>query len=80
MGMVTSRMLVHDGDQALASQIHNVLVRPLPKGWAIEAATDARTNQPRRIVVAQAAMLAVHRAVTAPRPPSHAIRFGAPQR
>ncbi len=32
----------------------------------------------RRIVVAQAAMLAVHRAMTAPRPPSRAMHFGAP--
>lgn len=80
MGLVTSRLLVHDGDQALASQIHNVRARPLPKGWAIDAAIDPRNNQPRAIVAAQAAMLVVHRAVTAPRPRSHAVRFGAPRR
>lgn len=40
MGLVTSRALVHDGDAELAAQIRNVLARPAPKGWAIDAAID----------------------------------------
>ena len=80
MSLVTSRSLVHDGDAELAAQMGNVLARPAPKGWAIDAAVDSRTHQTRRIVGAQAAMLAVHRAMTAPRPPSRAMHFGAPPR
>lgn len=80
MTLVTSQALVHDGDPELAAQVGNVLARPAPKGWAIEAAVDLRTNQRRRIVAAQAAMLGVHRAMTAPRPPSRTMRFGAPRR
>ena len=78
MSLVTSRSLVHDGDAELAAQMRNVLARPAPKGWAIEAAVDARTHERRRIVGAQAAMLAVHRAMTAPQPPSRVMHFGAP--
>jgi phage terminase large subunit-like protein len=80
MSLVTSRSLVHDGDAELATEIGNVLARPAPKGWAIDAAVDARTHERRRIVGAQAAMLAVHRAMTAPRPPSRVMHFGAPPR
>jgi len=80
MGLVTSRALIHDGDVELAAQIGNVLARPAAKGWAIEAAVDARTHQSRRIVGAQAAMLALHRAMTAPRPPSRTISYGPPRR
>ncbi len=79
MSLVTSRALAHDGDPELAAQVGNVLARPAPKGWAIEAAVDARTHHSRRIVGAQAAMLAVHRAMTAPRPPSRALHFGTPR-
>jgi len=70
---------VHHGDAELAAQMRNVLARPAPKGWAIEAAVDARTHERRRIVGAQAAMLAVHRAMTAPQPPSRVMHFGAPR-
>lgn len=70
--------LLHESDAELAAQMANVLARPAPKGWVIEAAVDSRTHQSRRIVGAQAAMLAVHRAMTAPRPPSRAMHFGAP--
>lgn len=77
---VCKRSLIHDRDAELAAQIGNVLARPAAKGWAIEAAVDARSHQGRRIVGAQAAMLAVHRAMTAPRPPSRAMSFGAPRR
>jgi phage terminase large subunit-like protein len=80
MSLVTSRALVHDGDQAFAAQLRNVLARPLPKGWAMDAAIDRRTSQRRLIVAAQAAMLAVHRAMTAPRPVSPALRCGLPRR
>ncbi len=79
MSLVTSRSLVHDGDGELTAQMANVLARPAPKGWAIDAAVDTRTNQTRPIVAAQAAMLAVHRAMTATRPPSRAMSFGAPR-
>jgi phage terminase large subunit-like protein len=78
MSLVTSRSLVHDGDAELAEQVRNVLARPVPKGWAIDAAVDLRTNERRRIVAAQAAMLAVHRAMTAQRPPSRAVHYGPP--
>ncbi len=71
---------MHHGDAELPAQVGNVLARPAPKDWAIEAAVDARTHESRRIVAAQAAMLAVHRAMTAPRPPSRAMHFGAPPR
>ena len=80
MSLVISRALVHDGDAELAAQIRNVRARPAPKGWATDAAVDVRTHQTRRIVAAQAAMLAVHRAMTAPRPPSRVMHFGAPSR
>jgi hypothetical protein len=78
MNLVTSRSLVHDGDVELAAQVRNVLARAAPKGWAIDAAVDARTNERRRIVAAQAAMLAVDRAMTAPRPPSRVLRYAPP--
>lgn len=80
MSLVTSRQLVHDGDPELAEQIGSVVARPVPKGWAIDAATDLRTGQPRRIVGAQAAMLAVHRAMTAPKPPSATLHYAPPRR
>ena len=78
MSLVTSRALIHDGDLELAAQMRNVLARPAAKGWAIDAAIDARTHQTRRIVGAQAAMLAVQRAMTAPRPPSRQMHYGPP--
>ncbi len=56
-----------------------MLARPAPKGWAIDAAVDVRTHERRRIVGAQAAMLAVHRAMTAPKPPSRVMRYGMPR-
>jgi len=78
LGRQATLSLLHGSDAELAAEIGNVLARPAPKGWAIDAAVDARTHQTRRIVGAQAAMLAVHRAMTAPRPPSRAMSFGAP--
>ncbi len=80
MSLVTSKALVHDGYSELGAQVGNVVARPAPKGWAIGAAIDARAGQPRPIVAAQAAMLAVHWAMTAPRAPSRAIRFSTPRR
>lgn len=73
MSLVTSRSLIHDSDADLAAQMCNVRARPAPKGWAIDAVIDARTN------AAQAAMLAVHRGMTAPRPPSRGMRYGMPR-
>ena len=74
MQLVTSRSLVHDGATGLTSQMARLVARPTPKGWALTSGTA----EP--IVAAQAAMLAVHRALTAPRPPSRAISYGAPRR
>jgi hypothetical protein len=68
MERVTSRALVHDGDAELSHQIGRVAARPWPKGWAIDSSTGET------IVAAQAAMLAIHRAMTAPRPPSRRVR------
>jgi phage terminase large subunit-like protein len=67
MQLVTSRALVHDGDAELSRQIGRVVARPTPKGWAIASSTGES------IVAAQAAMLAVQRALTAPAPPSRRV-------
>jgi len=76
MSLVTSRALVHDGEDELARQMASVVAKPAPKGWSVAAATDARSHEPRRIVAAQAAMIAVQRAMTAPAPPSRVVRYG----
>ena len=68
MQLVTSGALVHDGDAELARQMARVVARPLPRGWSIASGTD----EP--IVAVQAAMLAVQRAMTAPRPVSRRVR------
>jgi hypothetical protein len=68
MQLVTSGSLVHDGDGELARQMARVVARPMPKGWAVTSGS----GEP--IVAAQAAMLAVHRAMTAPRPASGRVR------
>lgn len=52
--------LVHDGNAELGSQVAAVVAEEAAKGWSISQAGPA----------ARAAMLAVHRAMTAPRPPS----------
>ena len=62
MQLVTSGALVHDGDAELARQVGRVVAKQRPKGWSVESGT----GEP--IVAAQAAMLAVHWAMTAPKP------------
>lgn len=54
--------LAHDGNAELARQLANVVAKPTATGWNPEPLDP---DQP--IVAARAAMLAVHRAVTAPR-------------
>lgn len=63
MQLVTSRGLVHDGNAELARQMARLAARPTPKGWAIGSGTGEA------IVAAQAALLAIQRAITAPQPP-----------
>jgi len=62
MQLVTSGSLVHDGDPETAAQMAWGVAKQRPRGWAIESGT----GDP--IVAAQAAMLAVHWAMTAERP------------
>lgn len=62
MQLVGRRELVHDGDPDLAEQMGDVVATPAPEGWK-----PAPRNEEAPIVAAIAAMLAVHRAVTAPR-------------
>lgn len=72
MQLVTSGMLTHDGDPETSRQMARITARPVPKGWALTSGT----GEP--IVAAQAAMLAVQRALTAPRAPERAA--GEPRR
>ena len=62
MQLVAGGVLLHDGSDELARQLGNVVAKPMPKGWKPEPIDP---DQP--IVAARAAMLAVHRAFTAPR-------------
>ena len=62
MQTVTGGTLVHDGDPDLARQWGNVIAKQMPKGWKPEPLDP---DSP--IVAPRAAMLAVHRAMTAPR-------------
>ena len=66
--LVTSGALDHDGDRELARQVARVVAKQRPKGWAIESGT----GEP--IVAAQAAMLAVHWAMTSEAPWSPRVR------
>jgi hypothetical protein len=76
MAAVTEGRLEHDGDAVLGREMSNVRARPAPKGWTIEAAADARVGSSGRIIAAQAAMLAVHRAMTAPSATVRRMRGG----
>lgn len=67
MQLVTSAAHIHDGDAELARQLGRVVARPTPKGWSVTSGS----GEP--IVAAQAAMLAVQRALTAPRPTSRRV-------
>jgi hypothetical protein len=62
MQLVQRGELVHDGDPDLAEQMGDVIATPAPEGWKPEPRNDEVP-----IVAAIAAMLAVQRAVTAPR-------------
>lgn len=62
MQHVVAGSLLHDGDAELARQLGNVVAKPMPKGWKPEP-----IDPDAPIVAARAAMLAVHRAITAPR-------------
>lgn len=62
MQLAISGALVHDGNAELAEQWRNVAAKPMPKGWKPEP-----IDPDLPIVAARAAMLAVHRAVDAPR-------------
>ena len=61
MQQVTARTLVHDGDGELGRQMARVVARTAPKGWSVASGT----GEP--VMAAIAAMLAVQRALTAPR-------------
>ncbi len=75
MEKVVNQQLIHDGDAELARQVGNVVAVPAPKGWTIQAPTNTR----RRIVAAQAAMIAVRRAAEAEPPPSRTMHHGPPR-
>jgi hypothetical protein len=62
MQLVQRGELVHDGDPDLAEQMGDVIATPAPEGWKPEP-----RNEDVPIVAAIAAMLAVHRAQSAPR-------------
>ena len=68
MQLVTPGALVHDGDHELTHQVARIVAKQRPKGWAIESGT----GEP--IVAAQAAMLAVHWAMTSAAPVSRRVR------
>lgn len=60
--LVMTGALVHDGDEELARQWQNVVAKQMPKGWK-----PAPLDPEIPIVAPRAAMIAVHRALTAPR-------------
>lgn len=68
-GAALEGRLVHDGNPELARQIGAVTATPLATGWRIDNAGPA----------VRAAMVAIHRALNAPRPKSRAIHHGAPR-
>src|SRR4029078_6097339 len=70
MQLATAGVLVHDDDHVLARHVAAVVAKQADRGGRIQAPAGSR----RRIEGALATMIAVHRAVTAPRPPSRAIR------
>ena len=65
MQQVTARTLVHDGDGELGRQMARVVARMAPRGWSVASGT----GEP--VMAAIAAMLAVQRALTAPRAPNN---------
>jgi hypothetical protein len=75
MRLVTDGQLLHDGDPVTATHMGNVVAKQAPKGWAIGAADGATDGEHLPIVGAQAVMLAVHRAMTAPATPKYRTRL-----
>lgn len=73
MERLAAGRLTHDGDPATAAHVLSVEARPAPKGWAV-AAREGADGVPQPIVAAQAVMLAVHRAMTAPAVPAYRTR------
>lgn len=67
--LALSGKLAHDGDASLAAQVYAVDAKPAVKGWTLAPHSDRV-----RIEAAVAAMHAVHRAMTAPRPQSRRVR------
>lgn len=61
LGLALDGKLRHDDDKVLAAQMASVVQRPAPRGWHVSPAAG------KVIVGAVAAMVAVHRAVTAPK-------------
>jgi phage terminase large subunit-like protein len=68
-GAALETVLVHDGDTELARQMGEVLAVPAAKGWNIHESGPA----------ARAAFVAVHRAQSAPKPPSRTMHHGPPR-
>jgi hypothetical protein len=75
MRLATEGALQQDGDAELAREMGLVRAKPAAKGWSLEAPSEDR----QRPVAALAAMVAVHRAMTAPRPPARTMRYGVPK-
>lgn len=69
-GLVTERRLHHDGDEVLARHVASVVAKETQAGAVPQAPDDPH----QRTEAALAAMHAVHRAMTAPRPPSRKVR------
>lgn len=67
--LALSGKLAHDGDAELAAHVYAVDARPAVKGWTLSPHSDRV-----RIHAATAAMHAVHRAMTGPRPQSRRVR------
>lgn len=62
LGLAAKGTLRHEDDRQLALQVGDVVARQTPSGWAIAAKAG------KEIVAALASMVAVHRAMVAPRP------------
>ncbi len=75
MSQVTSRLPVHGGDPELARRCAMWSPGRSPRAGRSTPPSTRGDEPDAPIVAAQAAMLAVHRAMTAPRPPSRAISY-----
>lgn len=70
LGLALDSKLVHEDDPVLAQHMRDVVQRPTPTGWHVTP------REGKVIVSAVAAMVAVHRAVTAPRASISKRRLG----